>query len=231
MRQFLLFLMMIFLALATALNTWASERHYTFEDDKAWEVVTGKWEIKNSEYHQTKKDAQEAIVLLKKSEGIDTADLESISVKAYDLGTGTWQNIFIVFGHDGKSDNYYLGGVFVGGRQGWAFDPIATKDNKRGAEILVAPCDPKCPPEKWFDIRIEFKNGEAILSGGETGGKIKAMARHKFGKIQGGRVGLGASQSVVKYKDFIVAGKGVQTSVSPQGRITTTWTNIKSASK
>jgi len=40
MRQFLLFLMMIFLALATALNTWASERHYTFEDDKAWEVAT-----------------------------------------------------------------------------------------------------------------------------------------------------------------------------------------------
>ena len=111
MRQFLLFLMMIFLALATALNTWASERHYTFEDDKAWEVVTGKWEIKNSEYHQTKKDAQEAIVLLKKSEGIDTADLESISVKAYDLGTGTWQNIFIVFGHDGKSDNYYRRGL------------------------------------------------------------------------------------------------------------------------
>ena len=39
MRQFLLFLMMIFLALATA-NTWASEHHYTFEDDKAWEVAT-----------------------------------------------------------------------------------------------------------------------------------------------------------------------------------------------
>ena len=176
MRQILLCLIMIFLASATALNTWAGKRHYTFEDDKAWEVITGKWEIKNGEYHQTNKDAQEAIVLLKKSEGIDTADLESISVKAYDLGTGTWQNIFIVFGHDGKSDNYYLGGVFVGGRQGWAFDPIATKDNKRGAEILVAPCDPKCPPEKWFDIRIEFKNGEAILSGGETGGKIKEMA-------------------------------------------------------
>ncbi|SVC70412.1 uncharacterized protein METZ01_LOCUS323266, partial [marine metagenome] len=32
-------------------------------------------------------------------------------------------------------------------------------------------------------------------------------------------------------KDFIVAGKGVQTSVSPQGRITTTWANIKGASK
>ena len=231
MRQCLFCLMMILLALATSLNTWAGERHYTFQNDNAWEVITGKWEIKNGEYHQTDKDVQDGITLLKKSEGIDTADLESISVKAYDLGTGTWQNIFIVFSHDGKSDNYYLGGVFVGGRQKWAFDPIATKDNKRGAEILVAACDPNCPPEKWFDIRIEFTNGEAILSGGETGGKIKEMGRHKFGKIQGGRVGLGASKSIVKYKDFIVVGKGVQASVSPQRRITTTWASIKDASK
>ena len=47
MRQFLLCLMMILLALATSLNTWAGERHYTFENDNAWEVITGKWEMGN----------------------------------------------------------------------------------------------------------------------------------------------------------------------------------------
>ena len=230
MRQFFPSAMTFFLLLVVLANAWSGERHYTFEDDKAWEVITGEWKIKKGEYHSTK-DAEEAIVLLKKNEGVDMAGVEYISVQAYDLGTGTWQNIFIVFSHDGKSDNYYLGGVFVGGRQKWAFDPIVTKDNKRGAEILVAACDPKCPPEEWFDIRIEFTNGEAILSGGETGGKIKEMGRHKFGKIQGGRVGLGASKSIVKYKDFIVVGKGVQASVSPQRRITTTWASIKDVSK
>jgi len=45
MRQFLLCLMMILLALATSLNTWAGENHYTFENDKSWEVITGKWEV------------------------------------------------------------------------------------------------------------------------------------------------------------------------------------------
>ena len=35
MRQFLLCLMMILLALATSLNTWAGERHYTFENDNS----------------------------------------------------------------------------------------------------------------------------------------------------------------------------------------------------
>ena len=89
-------------------------------------------------------------------------------------------------------------------------------------------CVPNCPPLKWFEIRLEIKNGEAILIGGEEGDKIKERVRHKFGKIPGGRVGLGSSKSIVKYKDFIVGGKGVQSMpVSPQERMTTTWARIK----
>ncbi len=81
---------------------------------------------------------------------------------------------------------------------------------------------------KKFDIRLDFKNGEAILSGGEEGDKIKERVRHKFGKIQGGRVGLGTSKSIVKYKDFIVGGKGVKSlPVSPKDSITTTWASMK----
>ena len=227
MRQFLLCLMMILLALATALNTWSGERHYTFEDDKAWEVITGEWEIKKGECHSTK-EAEEAIVLLKKSEDVDMDGVEYISVRAHDLGTGEWQNIFVVFGNDGKSENYYLGGVFVGGRQEWAFDNVGMKTNKRAGAILAVACAPQCPPEKWFEIRLEFKNSEAILIGGEEGDKVKERVRHKFGKIQGGRIGLGTSKSIAKYKDFIVGGKGVQSMpVSPQDRMTTTWVKIK----
>ena len=160
--------MMILLALATALNTWSGERHYTFEDDKAWEVITGEWVIEKGEFHSTKV-AEEAIVLLKKDEDVDMDGVEYISVRAHDLGTGEWQNIFVVFGNDGKSENYYLGGVFVGGRQEWAFDNVGMKTNKRAGAILAEACAPQCPPKKWFEIRLEFKKGEAILIGGEEG--------------------------------------------------------------
>ena len=76
---------------------------------------------------------------------------------------------------------------------------------------------------------MDFENVEAILSGGEEGGKIKDRVRHKFGKMQSGRIGLGVSKSIVKYKDFIVGGKGVKKlPVSPQDCITTTWAVVKS---
>ena len=153
------------------------------------------------------------------------AGVEYISVKAHDLGTGAWQNVFIVFGNNGKATHYHLGGVFVGGRQKWTFDKIGMKNNKRDGEVDYVP---KCPPQKWFDIRLDFKNGEAILSGGEEGGKIKERVRHKFGKIQGGLVGFGTSKSIVKYKDFIVGGKEVKSlPVSPKDSITTTWASMK----
>ena len=209
-------------------STWAGERHYTFGDDRSWEVISGDWKIKKGEYHNTKV-AEEAIVLLKKDEETEMNGIEYISVKANDLGDGEWQNIFIVFGYDGKSAHYHLGGVFVGGRQKWAFDKIGMKNHKRDGAVAEADCVPNCPPKKWFDIRLDFENGEAILSGGEEGGKIKERVRNKFGKIQGGRIGLGASKSIVKYKDFIVGGKGVKSlSVSPQDCITTTWAVVKS---
>ena len=31
-------------------STWAGERHYTFEDDRSWEVISGDWKIKKGEY-------------------------------------------------------------------------------------------------------------------------------------------------------------------------------------
>ena len=156
-------------------------------------------------------------------------DIEYISVKANDLGNGEWQNIFIVFGYDGKSAHYHLGGVFVGGRQKWAFDKIGMKNHKIDGAVAEVDCAPNCPPKKWFDISLDFENGEAILSGGEEGGKIKERVRHKFGKMQSDRIGLGALKSIVKYKDFIVGGKGVKNlPVSPQDCITTTWAVVKS---
>ena len=114
------------------------------------------------------------------------------------------------FGNDGKVVNYYLGGVFVGGHLKWAFDNIGMKTNKRVGALQEVGCVPKCPSLKWFKIRLEIKNGEGISIGGEEGDKVKERVRHKFGKIPGGRVGLGSSRSVAKHKDFIVGGKGVQ---------------------
>ena len=72
MRQFFPSAMTFFLLLVVLANAWSGERHYTFEDDKAWEVITGEWKIKKGEDHSTK-EAKEAIVLLKKNEGVDIA--------------------------------------------------------------------------------------------------------------------------------------------------------------
>ena len=55
------------------------------------------------------------------------------------------------------------------------------KTNKRVGALQEVGCGPKCPSLKWF------KNGE--------GDKVKERVRHKFGKIPGGRVGLGSSRS------------------------------------
>lgn len=41
-------------------------------------------------WRHSAKEAKEAIVLLKKNEGVDIARVEYILVKAYDFGTGPW---------------------------------------------------------------------------------------------------------------------------------------------
>ena len=64
------------------------ERLYTFEDDNAWEPITAKWKIDDGEYVQTgSTDGEIGLAVLKDSEGVDTTDVETIEVDAYDLGT------------------------------------------------------------------------------------------------------------------------------------------------
>ena len=53
MKTTIYILTLLLLPLALALYSLAAERVYTFDDDKAWEVITGKWEIKKGEYYST----------------------------------------------------------------------------------------------------------------------------------------------------------------------------------
>jgi hypothetical protein len=80
-------------------------------------------------------------------------------------------------------------------------------------------------PKEESDLVPEISDAyDALLALGFSMPDI----RNAIGKIQGGRIGLGTSKSIVKYKDFIVGGKGVQSMpVSPQDRMTTTWAKIK----
>ena len=72
------------------------------------------------------------------------------------------------------------------------------KTNKRAVRFEKWVVYLNDPPLKWFEIRLEIKNGEGILIGGEEGNKVKERVRHKFGKIPGSRVGLGSSRSNCK---------------------------------
>jgi len=167
-----------------------------------------------------------AIALLKESEGVRTEDLDYISVRAYDLGTGAWQNVFIVFGYNEKEPQYYLGGAFVGGRQKWAFDPININTHKRGSELAGAP--DKLSPKKWYVIKIVFDGDTAILYGAEEGKKLEERCRYTFPKGRPkGRVGLGASNSEPKFDDFTVAGPTISAPVAPRDKLATVWAELK----
>lgn len=220
-------LLVILLSLSTPVSS-AGERVYTFDDMDAWEVITGKWEVKDGEFYSTgSTNSMCGIALLKEEEGVRTEELEYIAVKGYDLGTGAWQNLFIIFGYNEKEAQYYLAGPFVGGRQKWAFDPIDIKTHKRGGELAGAA--DKLAPKVWYNVKVVFEGDTAILYGGEEGKKLEKRTSYTFpGGIPKGRVGLGASNSENKFDDFVVAGPGISPlAVQPHGKLAALWGKLK----
>jgi len=218
--------LMIFVVLYNPISL-AGERVYTFDDMKAWEVISGKWEVKGGEFYSTGSTSNMiAAALLKEEEGVRTEDLDYVSVRAYDLGTGEWQNIFILFGYDKNEPQYYLGGPFVGGAQEWRIEPVDTKTNDRGSKVAAQ--GDTLSPEKWYIIKIVFDGDTAILYGAEEGKKLEERTRHTFPKGRPkGRVGLGGSNCENKFDDFTVAGPTITSPVQPHDKLASLWGKLK----
>ena len=78
-------------------DVFSGERLYTFDNDNEWEAITADWEIVDGEYVKIDPDTATAgIAVLKESEGVDTKNVESIEVTAWDWGTGEWKNMYTV---------------------------------------------------------------------------------------------------------------------------------------
>ena len=204
----------------------AGEVVYDFGDANAWEVIAGDWEIVDGEYVSTgATDSVIALALLGDDFSIDTTDVEVIEYEAYDLGTGGWQNFFAVFGYDEANAVSYLTGPFVGGAQEWrveTFDPVT-----KGSRSKVAGVVDSLAPEVWYSVKALFQGDEVIVYGAERGEALAEKLRYAFpdGKPSG-RVGLGASNSEVKFDNVKVSGESLA-SVDVNGKLAAVWGAIR----
>lgn len=209
-------------------NALSGDRLYEFNDDDAWEVVTSEWEIEDGEYYQRNPvTGNVGIAVLKESEGVDTKDVETIEVLGYDLGTGTWQNVYIVFGFNEGNPVSYLAGAFVGGAQAWRFQTFDSET--RGGITTVKEVDASLSPEKWYHLKLVFEDDSVILYGAEKGEDVEEKATYTFSQEKpSGRIGLGGTGSDTKFDDFIVSGTDIQgLAVEPEDKLSITWGKIK----
>lgn len=219
-------------------GAYGGERIYDFNNADAadaWEPIEAEWEIIDGEYVVTDPDSSRAgIAVLKESEEIDTSDVESIEFMGYDLGTGPWQNMFIVFGFDERNPVTYGIGPFVGSAQAWRLLPFDSRTRIYPAgdwdNPLVARKNEALGPGKWYHVKLEFDGDTVILYGAEADGDLEEKLSYEFpdGKPSG-RIGIGGFGSNVKFDDFRVTGPGVKSlaAVEPKDKLPVAWAKIK----
>ena len=81
---------------------------------------------------------------------------------AYDLGSGSWQNMYIVFGFDEANPLTYSDGPFVGGAQAWRFQTFDSKT--RGGISTVASGAEALSPGKWYHVKVMFNDYGALIT-------------------------------------------------------------------
>lgn len=222
------FLVAFCFALMLALAALGGERVYDFSNDDEWEPITAEWEIVDGEYVKIDPDTSTAgIAVLKESEEIDTIDVESIEVMGNDLGTGAWQNMYIVFGFDEGNPLSYSAGPFVGGAQEWRFQSFNSAN--RGGVATIKGMAGQLAPNTWYQVKVVFEGDEAVLFGAEEGEELEEILRHSFpGGIPSGRIGIGSNGSDVKFDNFKVIGPGVASlAVRPEEKLPVAWGSIK----
>jgi hypothetical protein len=231
MAKLLCILISFGLILLSTPKVFGGERLYDFTNDDAWEPIAADWEIIDGEYVVTDPTNSDAsIAVLKESEGIDTRDVESIEFMGYDLGTGPWQNMLIVFGFDEKNPVVYGIGPWVGPAQSWRLQGFDTKTRIYRAMTWLARRNEVLGPRKWYHVKIEFADDTVILYGAEADRDLGPKLSYKFpdGKPSG-RIGIGGVGSNVKFDDFRVTGPWTKSLavVVPKDKLPMAWGKIK----
>ena len=206
----------------------AGERWYDFSDDSAWEPITADWEIIDGEYVNVgSTDSELGMAVLKETEEVDTEDVESVEVMGYDLGSGGWQNLFLIFGFDESQPLSYLAGPFVGGAQEWRIETFDSQN--RGGRASVAGAADVLSPKTWYHVKLVFEGDTGVLYGAEEDGDLEEKLRYDFpGGKPFGRVGLGGSNCDNKFDDFKVTGPGILGfAVEPEDKLAAAWGKIK----
>lgn len=216
------------IALSTS-DTLSGIRQYNFNNDDGWQALSGKWKIINGEYVQTGSTRNRiGIAVLKDSEGVDTRNVNSIEVYGYDLWSGDWNNILIMFGFDEKNSVSYLAGHYFL-TETWGIETFNPKN--KSSRTFVAIDNEKLVSRRWYHMKVVFSGNTVILYGATKGLELKEKVRYNIpGGIPSGKIGLAGSNSENKYDEFIVRGPGIeQMAVEPPDKLSITWASIKSA--
>jgi hypothetical protein len=212
-------------------KVFGGERLYDFTNDDAWEPIAANWEIMGGEYIvKDPADPDASIAVLKESEGIDTRDVDSIEFVGYDLGTGPWQNMLIVFGFDETKPVIYGIGPWVGPAQSWRLVELDSKTKVYTTLTWLARKSEVLGPKKWYHVKIEFDGDTIILYGAEGDADLQEKLRYEFpdGKPSG-RIGISGVGSHVKFDDFRVTGPWTKSLavVVPKDKLPMAWGKIK----
>ena len=212
-------------------KVFGGERVYDFSNDNAWEPIADDWEIIDGEYVvKDSADPDASIAVLKESEGIDTRDVESIEFMGYDLGTGPWQNMLIVFGFDETKPVIYGVGPWVGPAQSWRLVELNSKTKVYTTLTWLVRRNEVLGPKKWYHVKIEFEGDTVIVYGAEGDGDLEEKMKYEFPDgIPSGRIGISGVGSHVRFDDFIVTGPGINSLavVEPSDKLPMAWGKIK----
>lgn len=214
MRKQRFLLIAVCVGLSFVIGAFGGEHVYTFERQDAWDAITGKWQVINGEFVKNDSETTKAgIAVLKKSEGIDMKDVESIEVTLMDLGTGPFKNATIVFGFDEAKPISFQVGVYTGGAQAWQ---IQTFNSATKGDISVVSKKPESlQSSKWYHLKVVFVQNMVIVYGGEQNTNLLEKIRYTFSQGKpSGRIGLGGVGNNAKYFNFKVTGSKIVKSAS-----------------
>lgn len=217
-------------------GAFADERIYDFDNEdaaNAWEVIEAEWEIIDGEYVVTAdpNSSKVGMAVLKESEGIDTEDVESIEFMGYDLGTGQWKNLHIVFGFDEHHPVTYGIGAHLFGA--WRLMTFDSKTRIFALGTFLVQHKEGMGPRKWYHVKLEFDGDTVILYSAEGEDALEEKLRYEFpdGKPSG-RIGIGGFGSNAKYDDFRVTFENPDAepksmTVEPKDKLSTAWGKLK----
>ena len=191
------------------------------DQEKAWHVATGKWEIKNGVYQQTEAalPAMASFLGDEKSEGVDWKDY-TVEAKIR-IEQSNWAGLIF----RAKSDlEYYVLYFGVGSNiELWRHKPpnVDSRDNifniaPKGVGAFAA--------GEWYTLR-------AVVDGDEFQLFVNDELQNEVvdAVYDAGRIGLWAWQAAASFDDVKVTGDGIKdtTAVQPDKKLAITWGKLK----